>query len=90
MLAWHLARTDRDTSTVLMGLTMPVIDVLALLQPQQIDRLAERYFAHIRPRWEDQPSVWRQLLSTQTSSPSTGRAFTLRVLQLSWCSLGAE
>jgi hypothetical protein len=83
MLVWHLARSDRDSSLVVLGLSAPVIDIVGALQPQQIDRIAERHCAFLRPRWEDRPSVWRRLLCG-AATQEAARTFTLRALQLTW------
>ena len=88
-LAWHLARTDLESSLVLMGLTAPVIEIVGALQPQQLDRIAELQSAHLRPRWEDGPSVWRQLLLGASIDSHQSRAFALRTLQLTWASARA-
>jgi hypothetical protein len=82
MLIWHLARTDRDSSLVLMGLSAPVIEIVRTLRPQQVDRIAERQVARLRPRWEDRPAVWRQLLANAADNGEVARGFTLRALQL--------
>ncbi len=84
MLAWHVARTDPASSLVLMGMSTPVMHTIATLQPQQLDRIAESQCMRLRPRWEDRPSVWRQLLAGVGRDELTTRAFTVRALQLSW------
>ncbi|MGH8254606.1 MAG: hypothetical protein ACRET0_00120 [Steroidobacteraceae bacterium] len=83
-LAWHLARTDPASSRVLMGMSTPVMQTIATLQPQQLDRIAESQCLRLRPRWEDRPSVWRQLLAGVATDQASARAFTIRALQLSW------
>jgi hypothetical protein len=62
-LAWHVARTDRQAAVVFLGLSPSVSELFGLVSLQQIDRIAERHFAHLRPRWEDNPAMWHEILS---------------------------
>lgn len=82
-LAWHLSRTDTAAEMILMGLTAPVSAIVGTLRFNQLDAIAERQFTHLRPRWEDRPRLWLQLLSGNLD-PLNASAFTLRALQLSW------
>jgi hypothetical protein len=83
MLAWHTARTDAETSLVLLGITPAVARLLRLLRLQDIDRIAERHFRRVRPRWEDRPGVWRQLLiCAKSTEVEMTRDFVLHALQL--------
>jgi len=82
MLAWHLAGTDPASCLALLGLSSPVIEIVGALQPQQIERIAERQGTCLRPRWEDRPSVWRHLLSA-ADDHAAAQGFTVRALQLS-------
>ena len=83
MLAWHTVRIDAETSVVLLGITPEVAHLLRSLRLQDIDRIAERHFRRIRPRWEDRPGVWRRLLTCAKSTEvETARDFVLHALQL--------
>lgn len=62
MLAWHSLRADQATAGILLGMTRPVSDLIAELRFDEIDRIAEKRFRHVRPRWDDRPAVWRKLL----------------------------
>jgi hypothetical protein len=82
MLTWHALRADEQTS-YLLGVTPAVAAVIAGLALTEIDRIAERWFGYLRPRWEDRPAVWRQLLqSSQPPDLRRARESSLRGLQL--------
>ena len=89
MLAWHLCHADAIAAEILMGLSKPVIEVLSRLDLQHIDVIGERQFTHLRPRWEERPSIWLELLANDVSEAEATRAFTLRALQLGWAIHGA-
>jgi hypothetical protein len=89
-LAWHLSRTDRENAVVSLGMSAPVIALVSALQPSQIDAIAERQYAHLRPRWMDHPALWKRLLSSPANEPDSVRSCTYRLLQLSYpCRYGA-
>ena len=82
MLAWHSLRTHRNAACLL-GMTPPVAEVIAGLSLTDIDRIVDRRFRHLRPRWEDRPAVWRQLLrAAQSPDIRQTREVNLRGLQL--------
>jgi hypothetical protein len=62
MLAWHSLRADLGTACILLGMTQPVCDVVSALRFDEIDRIAEKGFRYVRPRWDDRTDVWRRLL----------------------------
>jgi hypothetical protein len=81
-LAWHVLRAD-EQARCLLGVTPAVAEVITGLSLAELDRIAERSFHHARPRWEDRPAVWRQLLqSSQTPDIRHARESSLRGLQL--------
>lgn len=83
MLAWHTVRTDTEASVVLLGIAPAVARVLRSLRLQDIDRIAEQHYRRVRPRWEDRPNVWRQLLTCAKSTEvETAHDFVLHALQL--------
>lgn len=63
-LAWNSLRSGRDPATVrlLLGMTPEVGELIATLRFDQIDRIAQKRFRFVRPRWDDRPAVWRRLL----------------------------
>jgi hypothetical protein len=82
MLAWHSVRADVNASCLL-GISPGVAATLATFSLTELDRIVERRFRHVRPRWEDRPMVWRQLLVTATNADTRQtRDLNLRALQL--------
>lgn len=83
-LALHLARAERDTALVLLGLTPAVADLLAHRGFHELEPLTTMGCQLVRPRWADRPAVWQHLLAAGDSIPvRSGRAFVLHALQLS-------
>lgn len=81
--AWYAARTDRATAMVALGLAPAVSEVIADLRLHEIDCIAERHFRFIRPRWEDRPAVWKNLLhAAQSGDARSNSDFILHGLQL--------
>ncbi len=78
VLAWHTARIDRAAAVVLLGIRPDVGDLIAHLHLQDIDRIAERHFRHIRPRWEERPDMWRKLLSSAQSDDADSTNESIR------------
>ena len=86
VLTWHTARTDREAALLLLGLAPTVATALASVGLPEIDAIAEHQFRHLRPRWEDRPGIWQQLIDSagQGNLQNTSNA-TLRCLQLVNC-----
>lgn len=81
-LAWHALRTH-EHARCLLGMTPAVAEIVATLTLADIDRIAERRHVYLRPRWEDRPKVWRDLLrSAETPDLRRTREMSLRGLQL--------
>ena len=82
MLAWHSVRADADASSLL-GISPGVAGTLASFSLTELDRIAERRYRYVRPRWKDRPIVWRHLLlSASTADARQMRDTHLRALQL--------
>jgi hypothetical protein len=82
MLSWHSLRSHPQDAA-LFGVLTPVAEIIASLSLTEIDRIVERQFRHLRPRWEDRPAVWRALLlSAETEDYRRMRDFDLYSLQL--------
>jgi len=82
MLAWHTLRA-RPEDAALLGVAPGVAQVIACLSLSDIDRIVERNFHHLRPRWEDRPGVWRALLlAAESEDFRKTRDFDLYSLQL--------
>ena len=83
VLAWHTARVDQQAALLLLGLSRPVADLIARLHLPDVDRISERHYHQLRPRWGSHPSVWKHLLdASRTSDQTASAAFVLRGLQL--------
>jgi hypothetical protein len=81
-LAWHVLRTHPQ-ARCLLGMSPPVAEVVVSLSLADLERIAARRFRHVRPRWEDRPGLWRQLLqSSHAPDIRRIRDFSLRGLQL--------
>lgn len=62
MLAWNVVSIDRGAATLLLGMAPSVATMLVELGPQDVERIAARHGRHLRPRWEDLPQFWSNLL----------------------------
>jgi hypothetical protein len=83
VLAWHLARSNRVTARVILGMGALAAERIAGSRLADLEALAELAPAWILPRWEQQPNVWRQLLAAGwRAQPQLLRQAQLRGLQL--------
>jgi hypothetical protein len=85
LLAWNSVRSASDPAAtrLLLGMTPEVSDVIATLRFDQIDRIAQKRFRFVRPRWDDRPAVWRRLLlAARSDDLKLMDAFNLHGLQL--------
>jgi hypothetical protein len=83
LLAWHLARANRVTGRVILGMSAQSAERIAAARLADLETLAEQAPAWIVPRWEDQPAVWRQLIDAGCrAQPLLLRQAQLRGLQL--------
>jgi hypothetical protein len=80
--AWHTLRANSDAAC-LFGMTRDVAELISALSLTKIESLVRQLHRHLRPRWEDQPTVWRHLLlAAQAEDMRAQRALCLRSLQL--------
>lgn len=83
MLAWHTARTNTEATRVLLGISPAMSEIISTLRLRDIDRISDRHFRRLRPRWEDRPAVWRQLLAcSRENDVNSAHEFVLHALQL--------
>ena len=83
MLAWQGVRADADVACALFGMHRGAAAVVSSMQLSDIDRLADRHFRRIKPRWVDRPSLWRELLqSARAETPTASRDVNLHALRL--------
>lgn len=83
VLSWHSIRANRTAAGLMLGIPYPVADVIGSLSLTDLDRIAEKRFRRLRPRWEDRPALWHQLLlSVEGADFRREREFNLRAAQL--------
>jgi hypothetical protein len=83
VLAWHLARSNRVTARVILGMSALTAERIAASRLVDLETLAELCPGWIMPRWEAQPNVWRQLIEAGCrGQPLLLRQAQLRGLQL--------
>ena len=83
LLAWHLARSNRVTARVILGMSALSAERIAATRLADLEGLAEFAPGWIVPRWEQQPNVWRQLIAAACRGhPLLLRQAQLRGLQL--------
>jgi hypothetical protein len=83
LLAWHLARSNRLMASVVLGMSAPTAELIALTRLQDLETLAELAPAWIAPRWAQQMVVWRQLMqAARVDEPLPLRQVQLRGVQL--------
>jgi hypothetical protein len=83
VLAWSLARSNRDTACVMLGLSPDCAEIVASLRLQDLQRIAISHSAWIRPRWEARPDIWHRLLQSASAPISAApAAASLHGLQL--------
>ena len=67
-LAWWTARADQRTAMLLFGLDPRVAAVISSLSPVEVRRITARSGNQLRPRWEHNHRMWRDLLSAAISA----------------------
>ena len=62
VLAWHTARSDRPTATLLLGIAPEVAGWIAALGSRDVRRIAAEHCRELRPRFEGNLKFWQDLL----------------------------
>jgi hypothetical protein len=65
---WHLARANRSVARVALGMTAASIERIASLGLRELELASELYPGWVRPRWESQVQMWRQLLTAAVNA----------------------
>jgi hypothetical protein len=78
LLAWHLARCNRLVARIALGMSTACVECVAQYRLRDLEWLAELAPPWIRPRWENQPRIWRELIAAARGD----NAVLLRQLQL--------
>lgn len=83
MLGWHLARSNPQLARIVLGMSAACAERIGQLRLQDLYWLALHRPGWVRPRWERQPQVWRQLLlAARSPAASPLTRVGLRSLQL--------
>ena len=83
ILCWHSVHADLECARVLFGMSRAVTEIVGSLRLSDIEQIAERQFRRVRPRWDDRPWLWRELLSAAESNDQLSwRAFHVHALQV--------
>ncbi|MDE2220947.1 MAG: hypothetical protein KGJ52_11280, partial [Gammaproteobacteria bacterium] len=83
LFAWHLARANRLAACVALGMSAPCAALVAACRFADLEALAERRPAWIRPRWDDRPEVWQAWLAAAAEeSPRALESLQLWGLQM--------
>lgn len=64
MLAWSTAASDRSSASLLFGMAPAVSTIVAEFGAHDVEHIAAQHSQHLRPRWENVPAFWLELLST--------------------------
>jgi hypothetical protein len=90
--AWHLARTAPLTAGLVAGMSPGAAAVMRDCRVEQLDPMAERAAAWLRPRWANAPALWDDLLlaAHPDASGSLARTVALRAVQRAGAALGAR
>jgi hypothetical protein len=83
VFAWHLARSNRLTARVVLGMSAACAERIAEVALKDLELLAELCPDWIAPRWEGQPAIWRQMIRAALDDHETAlRRVQSRGLQL--------
>jgi hypothetical protein len=70
VFAWHLARANRPCARIALGMSAACAGAVASWRFADLEALAERRPAWIRPRWQDRPEVWQAWLDAALQGSS--------------------
>jgi hypothetical protein len=83
VFGWHLARANRQLARVVLGMTPGCAARVASLKLRDLDWVVDHHPGWVRPRWEQQPRVWRHLLgAARDADTALLTQVSLRGLQL--------
>ena len=83
VFAWHLARSNRLTARVVLGMSAECAERIAASTLKDLEALAELSPAWVAPRWAQQPAIWRQLIQAALEGQDVQlKQVQLRGLQL--------
>jgi hypothetical protein len=83
MLGWHLARSNPFAARITLGMTPRCAELIGRTRLRDLEIIVDRRVQACRLRWEDRPSVWRQLLHAALAGPDGAlESLQLRGVQL--------
>ena len=83
MYGWHLARAHRSVARIVLGMSPACLDRIAALSLRDLEAVCEQQPGWVRPRWEAQPVVWRQMLVAALNADALAmQQASLRGIQL--------
>lgn len=59
---WHLARSRPRAACLVFGAPLPAVESLAACSLSALEAAADRNGEALRPRWANQPAIWKALL----------------------------
>jgi hypothetical protein len=62
LLAWHTARSDRPTATLLLGIAPAVAARIADLSSRDVRRIAAEHRRELKLRFEGNAKFWQRLM----------------------------
>ena len=81
--AWFLARTQSVAARLLLGMSGQCVRLIGACTLREVTLLAEGQPQWLKPRWPEQSSVWRELLTTAGSGePQALERLRMRGVQL--------
>jgi hypothetical protein len=72
LFAWHLARANRLAARIALGMSAPCAGLVAACRFADLEALAERRPAWIRPRWDNRPEIWQAWLGAAAEESPRG------------------
>ena len=61
-LVWTVAGLQSSRLAIRLGLSPMTVEIFSRMKLEEIERIAERHVVEMRPRWKEQPAIWRRLI----------------------------
>lgn len=83
LTAWHFARANPLAARVMLGMSAACASLLAGWRLPDIEQVVDQQPPWVRPRWENQPAIWCDLLQAASEGVERRlRAVQMRGVQL--------